>query len=398
MNVSVCKRGTRRLRPWIIRFCLVGFLVVGVEGWNLQRLVARNAPRPTTENCQHRRGSMGRRSQEDGINPTLLYEKLLSSSVRTLLLAGMAATVFHLVPITAAAHAADLTNDNNQNYHQWDLLNGSVVLTEPIHLKFRDRTTGTDRSVALTKPQIVGAGGGGAVFSFLDDPQASSSSTSSSGSFQERDMLLKISWEGTAKTVQRECKTLQLLEDRNVQSAERCLGTFDYDYGGDTTSTKEKEAAPTAAPLPPRTMILVAPYMRDAVASVAEIDNEAARIVAVHQIARTLVQMLAANVITIDVQPLISRTTGQTIFIDMTEAQVLSSPSVGGGGADYSFLDQTLISSFTSEMVALIPKDYWKIAKTAILDEMEQMKNRGTELSKPAWLVLQDQTPFLVDD
>jgi hypothetical protein len=353
-------------------------------------------------------------------SPFCEKKSIISSSIRTLLLSVcMAATVLLSLAPPKAAHAAAPTiddystillsttttnadddgktnNNNNNNYYHWDLLNGSVNLTtEPIHLQFRDRITGKDRSVTLSaRPQIVGAGAGGAVFAFDQHPSAeqSTTSTSTSTAFQQQDFLLKISWEGTAKTVQRECKTLQLLEDRNVQSAERCLGIFDYQQAQpqpqQTTKLPRKEEEA------PRSMILVGPYMRDEVASIAQVDNDAARAVAVNQIVRTLVQMLAANVITIDVQPLISKTTGETIFIDMTEAQVLSSKQ---DAEEYSFLDQTLISSFTSEMVALIPEEYWKIAKTSILDEMELMKDRGTELSKPARLILQDQTPFLVE-
>lgn len=312
---------------------------------------------------------------------------------------GVAVTVFSLASAAHAAAATTTNDDSSKNYH-WDLLNGSVTLTEPIQLKFRDRSTGTERSVTLIKPQIVGAGSGGAVFAFDHDdrpPQQEATTTTTTTTtirsavdtgppFQEQDLLLKISWEGTSKTVQRECATLQLLEDRKVHAAERCLGTFDYHSRGNKKGEEEDSA--------PRTMILVGPYVRDAVASLAEIENEAARIAAVDQIARTLVQMLAANVITIDVQPLISKTTGRTIFIDMTEAQVLSSKV----GSEYSFLDQTLISSFTSEMVALVPEDYWKVAKKSILDELQQMKNRGTAISQQARSVLEEQTPFLLDD
>lgn len=334
----------------------------------------------------------------DNSNSNSKLRRFLSQSdffTKTLAFSIMAATIVSLAPIAAAVHASDdAAAISTRNYHQWDLLNGSVTLTEPIQLQFRIKSTGTDRSVTLRKPQIVGAGGGGAVFAFDQDhqPQVSSSSGPATGAFQERDLLLKISWEGTSKTVQRECTTLQLLEDRHVQTAERCLGAFDYQEEVDDDSSV---AASPSSPAPPRTMILVAPYMRDAVSSLAEVENETARIVAVDQIARTLVQMLAANVITIDVQPLISKTTGQTIFIDMTEAQVLSTSKAG---SEYSFLDQTLISSFTSEMVALIPEDYWKIAKQSIVEEMNQMQNRGTELSKSARSILQEQTPFFVDD
>lgn len=233
----------------------------------------------------------------------------------------------------------------------WDMLNGSVRLPDTVNVQFVDRKTGAKTRMELSNPQVIGAGGGGAVFSF-----------------DTSDVLLKVSWSGTAKTVQRECATLQYLQDHGVQASERCLASLEYD---DT----------------PRNMILVTPYMRDAVASVDEVLTDAARRASVDQIARTLVQMLAANVITIDVQPLISRSTGQLIFIDMTEAQVLaSSPS-------YTFLDQTLISSFVSEMVALIPESYWKVARASILEELNLISKESNTYERTRE-VLDKQTPF----
>ena len=252
--------------------------------------------------------------------------------------------------------------------YDWDLLNGKVTVEEPLNLRYRDRSTGKDISLQLHRPQIIGAGSGGAVVAFDD-----------------HDFLLKISWEGTAKTVRRECTTLQLLEDRGVEASEKCLAVLDY-----PNPNKEEE---------PRSMILVVPYMRDAVASINDVATESARRRAVDQIARTLVQMLAANIITIDVQPLISRTTGQTIFIDMTEAQVLSNIPTSTSLASYSFLDQTLISSFASEMVALIPEAYWRIAKASTVDELQQIQERhGDNVAQQLKTLLNDQTPFLTID
>jgi len=275
----------------------------------------------------------------------------------------------------------------------WDLINGSVTLPDPLTISFQDRRrTGMSnpppvskqQSFTLSNPEIIGAGGGGAVFSFNDS-----------------DMLLKVSWEGTSKTVQRECRTLQLLEDAGVSAAERCLAIFPYGDGDVNKKSKNNNNNDETS----RTMILVTPYMKDAVASVKEVMTEDARKVAVDQIARTLVQMLVANIITIDVQPLISKTTGQTIFIDMTEAQVLSSSSpstatTSSSSSYYSILDQTLISSFINEMVALIPESYWDtVARTSIMEElkysMEQQGGSSREAAIRVQHLLKEQTPFL---
>ena len=275
---------------------------------------------------------------------------------------------------------------------EWELINGPVTLPDPLSLSFRDRTTGQVQSMTLTHPHIIGAGSGGAVFAFEED--------------NVKNVLLKVSWPTTSKTVQRECSTLQLLEDAGVHAAERCLAALTYPDPTPPTPTKATTRPPTTDPPPPRSMIIVTPYMADAVASIDEVPTEQARLVAVDQVARTLVQMLAANIITIDVQPLISKTTGRTIFIDMTEAQVLSSSSSSSTSTSsyYSFLDQTLIASFISEMVTLIPEAYWKVAQTSIQDELNRLEvaeeepratppSAGPIRARVAQL-LHEQTPF----
>jgi hypothetical protein len=251
---------------------------------------------------------------------------------------------------------------------EWELLNGPVILPDSLHVSFRDRRTAQIHSMTLTHPHLIGAGSGGAVFAFEDNDNNNNNNN--------KDVLLKVSWPTTSKTVQRECATLQLLEDAGVEASERCWAILPY-----------PDSHPDAT-LPPRSMIVVTPYMVDAVATIEEVPTESARLVAVDQVARTLVQMLAAHIITIDVQPLISQSTGHTIFIDMTEAQVLSSSS-----SSSSLLDQTLIASFVSEMVTLIPEAYWKVAQTSIHDEWTHLAKEGGVQAHVAQ-VLQEQTPF----
>lgn len=215
-------------------------------------------------------------------------------------------------------------------------------------------SSGSTVSYTLTKPKLIGAGGGGAVFAFENSLK-----------------LLKVSWNGSSKSVERECSTLQLLERNKVESSERCLGRYDYNnVGGDNH----------------RVMILAEPYVPDGVASVMEVD-ESKRDVAVEQIARTLVQMLAANIVTIDVQPLVSKETGRVIFIDMTEAQELKPP--------FTFLAKTLMSSFTTEMMALIPEQYMSTAANAAMQEINSLEASGIVLSPEAMDVLRDQTSFI---
>jgi hypothetical protein len=243
---------------------------------------------------------------------------------------------------------------------EWNLLNGKVELPDTVKLDVKTRSSTaaggratTTRTLMLRDPTVIGVGGGGAVFRFANDSPT----------------LIKVSWAGSAKSVERECLTLQRLEEANVLGAERCLGQYPY------TVTKDKEDKQ-------RVMIAVEPYVRDGVASISDVETSKQSL-AVTQVAQTLVQMLAANIITIDVQPLISKTTGEVIFIDMTEAQTLHPP--------FSFLDTTLMSSFATEMITLIPDSFKSMATKTILKEIYSMEANGTPLSSEAMEVLSSQ-------
>jgi len=218
---------------------------------------------------------------------------------------------------------------------EWNLMNGSVQFQVPYIFQ--------EGIILSENPQLVGAGSGGAVFRL--------SPTSS--------YLVKVSWPGSTSTVRRECQTLQLLEKRGVSAAERCLGVYKYEQDNFD-----------------RVQILVTPFVDHTVANVSDLPANL-QPWAVEQIARTLVQMLAAGIVTIDVQPLMDRKTGQVIFVDMTEAQELS----GNGG----FLEETLKSSFVSEMVALIPEALINVARQAARDELS-----NKQLSKSSATLLQD--------
>jgi hypothetical protein len=122
-----------------------------------------------------------------------------------------------------------------------------------------------------------------------------------------------------------------------------------------------------------------------------ELSSDDAQAIAVQQIASTLVQMLAHSIVTIDVQPLIAQTSGEVIFIDMTEAQVLQSSSSS------SFLDQALMGSFTTEMLALIPEKWAPLAAQSVQAEVDRLADQGVTLSEQAQEILWSQT-FLFPD
>jgi len=258
-----------------------------------------------------------------------------------------------LLSTTTLLGAVPAATENKSSNNNWDLLNGNVSLNDPINLSIPRES----RPMLLSSPKLIGAGGGGAVFAFADAHGIDDS------------VLLKVSWKGTTKSVRQECRTLQLLEQRKVDAAERCLGEFPY-------NADDRED---------RVMIALQPYVRNAVASV-ELVDQAKQAVAVEQIAQTVVQMLAANIVTIDVQPLIDRHTGKVTFIDMTEAQELKPP--------FSFLDKSLMGAFVTEMLTLIPETWVDTASKAMVQEIESLKDKSLSLSEDAKDVLYSQTLF----
>lgn len=172
---------------------------------------------------------------------------------------------------------------------EFDFPNGHVRIDEPLVLTLPGHHHDTLR---LVHPALVGYGGGGSVFAFDNQDEQDTTTTPP---------LIKVSWTASADSVRRECATLQYLESKGVTRAERCLGAVPYPHNDDDNNDDE------------RVMIAVTPYVTDAVASVGELDNTAEflQIKAVRQISQTLVQMLAHDIITIDVQPLISQNTGR---------------------------------------------------------------------------------------
>jgi len=231
--------------------------------------------------------------------------------------------------VTAGVFALTVPSSTLAAQFEWNLGNGVVRLED---------TLAFPNQKPLHRPRLLGSGGGGAVFSF-----------------DESNVVVKVSWTGSAESVERECSVLKTLENSKVEGVERCLGQARY--------LDDNR----------RVMIAMEPLMEDAVASPMEVDK-ALRLHAVHCIVRTMVQMLAANVATVDVQPLISKQTGNVIFIDLTEAKELKPP--------LSFLDVALISSFCTEMAALIPDSLLPVASMALLDELHALEKRGVMLSK----------------
>ena len=222
--------------------------------------------------------------------------------------------------------------------------NGSVRLDDPLR---------SFPGLELGHPRYLGSGGGGAVFACdRIDPKRPTSARTRTSTDTDTDaqrkkaadvelvdkdaVVVKVSWSRSAASVEKECAVLKYMETNHVPGVERCRGQGPYPLDNQ------------------RIMIAMEPVMDDSVASILEID-ERLRPTAVRCIIRTLMHMLSEGVVTTDVQPLISKATGEVLFIDMTEAKIVFTDNNDGG--KISFVDQALASSFVSEMLGLILAD-----------------------------------------
>ena len=230
--------------------------------------------------------------------------------------------------VSAAIEGPLKNNDATNPPLVWHLQNGDVELRKQLS---------SFKSFSLQNPVLLGSGGGGSVFS---------ARAGESG----KDLAVKVSWIRSAASVKRECDILSRLEENGTRNVEKCLGAEQYPQ--DTR----------------RLMILLDPAVGNTENSVTGV-NKDVQALSVQAIVKTMVDMLAANVVTTDVQPLINRETGDVLFIDMTEAQVMSAPP--------TFLDLALASSFCSEMTAIIPESMGKLASTILLEEVQQALDRG---------------------
>lgn len=234
----------------------------------------------------------------------------------------------------------------------FDFSSGHVRIEDPLIIKVKENKTWR-----LSHPVMIGYGGGGAVFA-MDNVVDSADTQPQNFPPSPTKPLVKISWTNSAASVRKECDVLQYLESKAVPHTETCWASIPYPHDKDN-----------------RAMIVVTPYVEHAVASVSELASPVLQQTAVQDMAQFLVQMLTHDVITIDVQPLISTETGHVTFIDMTEAQVLSFSSSNNKN---NFANQTLMASFCAEIMALIPEQWTAVAADAVRHEMQQASSLST--------------------
>jgi hypothetical protein len=228
-------------------------------------------------------------------------------------------------------------------------------------------------AMTLVDPQFLGAGGGGAVFSYSIQDRWGATTVgrgverrmgggdsniiiSDDGSSRTNDInnkvVVKYSWIKSAESVRNECDVLRVMEQREIQGVERCLGVMNY---GDD---------------PRRVVIALQPLMEDAVSSLGDMPSDAAASRAVSSLMKTMAQMLFEGIVTTDVQPLFSKTTGEVILIDMTEAVILA-------GDPLTDIERALISEFCTEMINLIPERLLEIAAESFTTEMMDRIDRA---------------------
>eukprot|EP00536_Pseudo-nitzschia_multiseries_P016362 jgi/Psemu1/221084/e_gw1.1087.13.1 len=229
--------------------------------------------------------------------------------------------------------------------------------------------------MTLVDPKFLGAGGGGSVWTMKQqktpNKTTNSPSRNTAGGRDENehktandknDVVVKISWSRSTDSVRNECDVLRVLERRGVTGVERCLGATDYRYD------------------PDRVVIVMQPLVVDdndntgngsITASLDDLSLEMAR-VAARKLGTTAAQMIAAGVVTTDVQPLISKTTGDVLLIDLTEARVIVVPT--GEGASIADGDRLLTNAFFTEIQGLIPESLLDDASEAFRNELRRIE------------------------
>ncbi len=222
-----------------------------------------------------------------------------------------------------------------QNY---EFGNGSVQIDNPT----------TIQGMSFSDPKLLGAGGGGSVWKMT-----------ANGSNSRRDAVVKISWARSGNSVRNECEVLNVMERYGVTGVERCLGAVEYKYD------------------PRRVVIAMEPFVEDSssknndggdiTSTLEDLPPNIARKSAL-QLSKTMAQMLSARVVTTDIQPLISKSTGNVILIDMTEAKAFEQDHV------ITEIDKALINAFCTEIIGLIPDYLLDDVSKSILDELNRIE------------------------
>jgi hypothetical protein len=160
-------------------------------------------------------------------------------------------------------------------------------------------------------------------------------------------------------SVENECHTLQILQQYHVPHIEQCVAQMQYDKD--------------------RTMIALTPVVGDRTSSLSNLDNKAQEN-AIKQVIETMVAMLLANTITVDVQPLITES-GEVLFIDFTEARQMAFPPTES--------DLAGATGFCNEMITLIPDGKKEDAAATLRFILKGLENEGTILQSDIYSIVE---------
>jgi len=182
----------------------------------------------------------------------------------------------------------------------------------------------------LEGSRLIGAGGTGVVYAKDDD-----------------DKVIKVAvsnTEATLASLANECAILKYLASQGVENIEQCVCSFDVDEES-KLNNKDKQ------------WIVLAPlFPSPSISSFDAFDDTSARAAATRAIASSLVQIIASNVASGDVQFLADKQTGRLMLIDFSEARHFNEPTP-------TFQDEALAKSFCSETVSLVASsDYNEFA------------------------------------
>ncbi|KAL9189717.1 hypothetical protein ACHAXT_009392 [Thalassiosira profunda] len=232
--------------------------------------------------------------------------------------------------------------------YAWNLPNGSVEFARPLSFAGISMQDGklasgpASSSISLWDPKLLGSN--------AKDQQ-------SSNNVADEKIAVKVSWKRSRTSVENECSILQSLGD--VPHVERCIGRpnlYPYEEG--------------------RVMIALMPVVTsDASEVTSSLKNVKAgrpQMTATKSVIGTMVGMLSAGVYTIDVQPLISVDSGETLFIDFTEASHFANP--------LTTADESALVGFCSEMLAVIPESLRDVAAELLSSELDAMNRNNMPL------------------
>uniref|UniRef100_A0A7S4EHD1 Protein kinase domain-containing protein n=1 Tax=Pseudo-nitzschia australis TaxID=44445 RepID=A0A7S4EHD1_9STRA len=241
------------------------------------------------------------------------------------------------------------------------LLNSIIVpeTTQTMHYEFGNGSVQIDYpmefpGVTLVEPKFLGAGGGGSVWTMKANANTNINNDRRINNIH-KNVVVKISWPRSTDSVRNECDILRAMERQGVTGVERCLGSMDYKYD------------------PNRVVIAMEPLVEDDdTSSLGDLTPEIALRSAI-QLGKIMAQMIAANVVTTDIQPLISKSTGEVLLIDMTEAKLLNPDRFIAEG------DKLLINAFCTEVLGLIPDSLLDKTSESFLKELHRIETETGE-------------------